>query len=730
MLVERVTEVTATRFVIPSAWRSPGDATSECDMSYADLTRALGTLAGDAAELDTVLLAAHLKVLSMLTDDPASHTDVGWATGDRTARRIAVGVSAGTWQEMVRQVRRAAWTANAVADSDDLSPVDDAVLFEMADGEVRQPEDPLPARTGYGLHVVNSDGRLLLRAQRGAVAPHFLSRLASTYRSVLEAMADAHDGDPRCAYLPADDRRRVLGEWAVGDCVDRAGTTVVELIRAQVQRTPRAPAVRLPGGTFLTYGELDGRSDQIARYLIGHGAGQDAPVAVCLRRGADLLPVLLGVWKSGAGYLPLDVDLPAERLRTMIDRTGCRLVVTTTPHRPALGALHGCRPVLLDQERATIEALPATPPGVRLDPGFLAYVIYTSGSTGTPKGVMVQHDSLLNYLLWTVDAYAAHGSGGSPFFASLSFDLGIPGLYTPLLTGQPVHLLPDPLATADLGDVLAGGAPYSFIKMTPGHLNLLSLDLPPEQIHRLAGIVVAAGDAFPTELATRWIRQAGPGGTAVATEYGPTEITIGNSGQLITDPPATELIPLGAPIPNTSMFVLNDELEPVPVGVAGEIYIGGAGVARGYFGDPALTADRFQPDPYGSAGSRVYRTGDRGRWRPGGTLEFLGRVDHQVKIRGYRVELGEIRAALRRSPQVRDAIVVPHQERGRARGLVAFVIPMTELRMDFEQIRAELARSLPEYMVPTDFVAIDDIPLTANGKVDARMLLSRRRQST
>jgi acyl-coenzyme A synthetase/AMP-(fatty) acid ligase len=210
----------------------------------------------------------------------------------------------------------------------------------------------------------------------------------------------------------------------------------------------------------------------------------------------------------------------------------------------------------------------------------------------------------------------------------------------------------------------------------------------------------------------------------VATEYGPTEITVGNSGQLIGDTQTDGLIPLGAPIPNTTMYVLTDALEPVPVGVPGEVYVGGAGVARGYLGDPALTADRFVPDPHGTPGSRLYRTGDRARWQPDGALEFLGRTDHQVKIRGYRVEPAEIRATLRRRPDVGDAVVITHERPPRPTRLVAFVIPEPGAALDPAGLRAGLAEDLPDHMVPAEIVPIAEIPLTANGKVDTRALRS------
>lgn len=302
----------------------------------------------------------------------------------------------------------------------------------------------------------------------------------------------------------------------------------------------------------------------------------------------------------------------------MVTASGCELVIAQAEHAQLLREGQAPDLVLLDEHAAAVDAAPATPTGTRPRPADPAYVIYTSGSTGTPKGVLVHHGGLANYLLWTVEEYAARGTGGSPFFTSISFDLQVPSLYAPLLSGQCVNLLPDPLPTADLGALLVAGAPYSFVKLTPGHLNLLSLDLDAEQARDLAGLVIAAGDSFPTALARRWQELAGPQGTAVATEYGPTEITVGNSGQVIGAPDGEGLVPLGAPIPNTTMYVLDERLEPVPEGVAGEVCIGGAGVAHGYLGDAALTAERFVPDPWGSPGSRLYRTGDRARWNAGG----------------------------------------------------------------------------------------------------------------
>ena len=676
--------MTTNQFRLPTAWLSTADGVVTAEVPH-----------GDAEP--TVLAAAHLKVLSMLTEEHTFRTDLRL---DGTVHSACVTPGAPhTWRDLLALVARAEPVPEEAGEPD-------RVLFATE----------AMAGDRYGLNVFVRDSTLLLCTH--AIGRDYLARLAEMYRHALAAITDGANATH--AYLPSADRHAVLSRWAAGPRVDRTPDTVVDLIEAQAARTPDAPAVRSCGKS-LTFAELDARANQIAHRLLDLGVRTETPVGVCLRRTADLLPTILGCWKAGGAYLPLDPDLPAQRLNHMITAADCELVVTETEHLPALD---GGTFVLLDGERESIAALPTSPTGRRTRQEQLAYLIYTSGSTGAPKGVLVQHGSLANYLLWTVDEYAARGAGGSPFFTSISFDLGMPSLFTPLLVGQPVTLLPDPLDTADLGALLADGAPYGFIKLTPGHLNLLSLDLAAEQARDLAGVIIAAGDAFPAALARRWRELAGPGGTAVATEYGPTEITIGNSGQLIADTHSDGLLPLGVPIPNTTMYVLTEAMEPVPVGVPGEVHVGGAGVARGYLGDPALTADRFVPDPYGPPGARLYRTGDRARRLPDGALEFLGRTDHQVKIRGYRVEPAEVRATLRRRPDVDDAVVIAHARPRRAACLVAFVIPSAGRVLDPPRLRADLAADLPDHMVPAEIVPIGEIPLTANGKVDTRALLS------
>ncbi|WP_327674828.1 amino acid adenylation domain-containing protein [Kitasatospora sp. NBC_00458] len=759
---------------LPNAWRADrGEATAHrAEVRYDDLAAALDELAAAAGAGPTaVMVAAHVKVLGTLVEEAEFSTDVLWSgadTGEHGSAEHGPGEqgtgahgpevrsltvrpgAARTWRDLVGLAAAAVRALPpAVAPKDGTAPLTDHVLFAADAADLGKPDEPDGPAHGHGLRV-GVDGRTLVLRADGHLSAADLDRLAVMYRRVLEAMAAAPEGDAVAAVLPDGERHAVLRRWALGRSVPREPVGVLGLFRRQAARTPDAPAVRADGRT-LGYRELDLRSNRVARRLLDRGVRPGTLVGVCLRHGADLLPTLLGVWKTGAAYLPLDPDLPAQRLRAMVAAAGCPLVVTRSEHRPLFapadpagsgaegtaapdggpgGVLDDGAFVLLDREHAVIDALPSDLVDVPSGPADLAYVIYTSGSTGAPKGVMVHHAGLANYVLWTALEYAARGTGGSPHFSSIGFDLGVPSLYTPLVVGQRVDLLPDPLDPADLGALLVDGAPYSFIKMTPGHLNLLSTDLEPEEAHGLAGLVIAAGDAFPTELARRWQELAGPGGTPVATEYGPTEITVGNSGQVTTELPADGLVPLGRPIPNTTMYVLDDRLEPVPEGVPGEVYVGGAGVARGYLGAPALTAERFVPDPYGPPGSRLYRTGDRGRWRRG-ELEFLGRTDHQVKIRGYRVEPGEIRAVLQRRPEIGEAVVIAVPGPSGAQRLAAFLVPAEGAGdgtpggvggVDVARVRADLAGDLPAYMVPAEFRVVGEIPLTANGKVDTRAL--------
>ncbi len=510
---------------------------------------------------------------------------------------------------------------------------------------------------------------------------------------------------------------------------------VHETIARQAAATPDAIAVRHRDDE-VTYRQVDGYARGMAHRLAEYGAAPERTVAVLLDSGPDLVGSLLGIWRTGAAYVPLDPGYPDDRLAYMIADTGTRLVVTERRHADRLAGT-GVRLVLVDDaaERAGLEhradvPFPAPPGGYDID--HLAYVIYTSGSTGRPKGVLVSHRGLANYLGWTVDAYASAGTGGAPFFSSIAFDLGVPDLYTPLMTGQAVHLLDRGTDVTELGGQLAAGGPYAFVKLTPGHLDLLTQQLTGDEIASLAGLVIAAGDSFTGRLANRWLRRAGPDGTRLAAEYGPTEITVGNSAYFLDGPQDAELVSIGRAIPHTAMRVLDEELRPVPIGAVGEVCVSGIGLARGYAGRPGQTAERFLPDPYGPPGTRLYRTGDLARVLPDGNLDFVSRADHQVKLRGYRIEPGEIETALTADPAVAEAVVLVREDSPGDKRLVAYLVPEAGAGADAlapARLRGLLASGLPEYMVPSAFVTLAALPLTANGKLDRAALPAPERSA-
>ncbi|MFD4544578.1 amino acid adenylation domain-containing protein [Streptomyces bauhiniae] len=543
-----------------------------------------------------------------------------------------------------------------------------------------------------------------------------VERLAEQFLRLLEAFV----ADPALSLGQADllstaDRAQ-LTAWGTGERAEWPAGTALDLVEAQAAATPDATAVVL-GDQRITFRELDERANRVAHHLIAAGAGPETVVGLCLNRGPDLVPALLGIWKTGAAYLPLDPTLPAERLRHVLADCASPLLVTESAARAATGD-HTGRRILLDAERDAIAARPATPPARATDPQQLAYVIYTSGSTGRPKGVMVHHRGLVNHLRWAARDFA-RTDGGAPLFSSIAFDLPATNLYVPLLTGRPVHLLPADLDLGRLGTSLAAGAPYSFVKLTPGHLELLTDQLSREQAAALADRILVAGEALPGRTAEHWLELLGPG--RLINEYGPTEASIGSTAHPV-DRVYDTVVPLGGPLPNTTTVVLDDTGSPAPVGVVGELHVGGEGLARGYLGRPGLTAEKFVPDPYGPPGARLYRTGDLARILPGGAIEFLGRIDTQVKLRGYRIELGEIEAVLSGLPAVRDAAVTVRESGTGEKSLVAHVVPEDGIRLDTDAAREELAEALPEYMVPAVIAVIDRIPLTANGKVDRRAL--------
>ncbi|MFC6017988.1 amino acid adenylation domain-containing protein [Plantactinospora solaniradicis] len=480
-----------------------------------------------------------------------------------------------------------------------------------------------------------------------------------------------------------------------------AAESVVELFGRSVARVPDAVAV-VADGVELTYAGLAERAGRLAGYLRSQGVGPESVVALCLPRGVEMVTAILAVWQAGGAYLPVDVKLPVERLAFMLADSRAMLVVGTGDVLDDLPV--GQAPMVAVDDPMVVGAAPLVAP-VGVDPGALAYVIYTSGSTGAPKGVAVTHGSLVNYV-GSVSQRLGWAAGGR--FGLLQpqvTDLGNTVVFSSLATGGQLHVLDeasvlDPRAVADY----LTEHRIDHVKVVPSHAMALSARavLP-------ARSLVLGGESAPPSWVGSLVREAA--GRPVFNHYGPTETTIGVATADLSELSGPD-VPIGTPIANTRLFVLDERLAPVPVGVAGELYVAGAPVARGYVGRPGLTAERFVACPFG-VGERAYRTGDRVKWTTQGQLVFLGRADDQVKIRGFRVEPGEIETALRAYPGVEQAAVIVREQQ-----LTAYVVTDG----DVDEIRGYVGSRLPDYMVPSAIVALPELPLTDNGKLDRNAL--------
>ncbi|GAA4798635.1 hypothetical protein GCM10023220_28160 [Streptomyces ziwulingensis] len=487
--------------------------------------------------------------------------------------------------------------------------------------------------------------------------------------------------------LTPGERDAVLARWNA-TARDVPATTLPELFRAQAARTPDAPAL-ITGTERLTYAELDARVEHTARVLAGLGVAPERTVAVALPRSVDLVVTLLAVHRAGGAYLPLDPGQPAARTALVLREAAPVCVVDGAP--------------------------PEGPPGklpAALDPAHPAYVIYTSGSTGRPKGVVVPHRGIVNRLLWMQDTYGLTAEDRVLQKTPAGFDVSVWEFFWPLITGAALVLAaPDGhREPAHLAELIREQG------VTTAHFvpSMLQVFLDEPAAARCTGLrrVLCSGEALPEAVAERFHRLLP---ATLHNLYGPTEASVDVTATEVR--PDTARVTIGRPVWNTRAYVLDAALRPVPPGVAGELYLAGVQLARGYLGRPGLTAERFVADPFGAPGDRLYRTGDLARWTPDGHLDFLGRTDHQVKIRGVRVEPGEVEAVLARHPGVRHAVVVPHDGR-----LVAYVVPAAGPAPDAAGLARHATAALPAAMVPAAYVTLDALPLTANGKLDRRAL--------
>ncbi|EEC34276.1 non-ribosomal peptide synthetase [Burkholderia pseudomallei 576] len=529
--------------------------------------------------------------------------------------------------------------------------------------------------------------------------------------------------------LPAAERTQVLHGWNETGRAYARDACLHQLFEAQVSRTPEAAAV-ICGDETLSYTDLDARANRLAHYLRGQGVGPDTRVGLALGRGVEMMTGLLAILKAGGAYVPLDPGYASERLRAILDDSRPAIVLADAAGRTALDALAGAPPIAdLHADASRWSALPSTPPRVEgLTPRHLAYVIYTSGSTGQPKGVMVEHASVVN--LWRALDEAIYRTHPSARRVSLNASIAFDSLvkqWVQLLSGRTLVVVPEPVRFDGrrLLDAI-GRDRIDVFDCTPSQLALIEGARGPED-EAYPQVTLVGGEAIGEGM---WSELASASSRTYYNVYGPTECTVDATLARITAEHAPHI---GGPLANVRAYVLNERLSPAPVGVRGELYIGGAGVARGYLNRPELTRERFIDDPF-VAGGRLYRTGDLARWRTDGSLEYLGRNDFQVKIRGFRIELGEIEAQLAKVAGVREVVVLARDSAAdtdqNADPNASATANSSEKRLvayytgdaDVVALRAQAAQHLPSYMVPSAYVRLDAWPLTPNGKLDRRAL--------
>ena len=599
------------------------------------------------------------------------------------------------------------------------SPFFDSVLrLEGLHGPLPELRNDLTLQfeeTGDGLSITAFYNQQLFE-------PESVERLIGHLLRVLEQAAEKPSVAVSRLSLPAPaEREQLLVEWNRTDAARPGASLFPQLFEAQVERSPEAVAVSY-GGRRLTYRELNESANRLAHHLRARGVGPDVTVGLLLERSSEMVVGLLAVLKAGGAYVPLDAQSPPARLADVLEDAQVTLLLTqealvarTPPGLARVLRLDG------DAERFARES--AENPEPRTLPENLAYLIYTSGSTGRPKGVMVTHRGLLNYLLWAREAYPVAGGEATLVHTPLTFDLTVTSLFPALISGVTVELVPELPGVDGLLEALSAPRRYGLIKLTPSHLRLLNREVAERRLTAECCALVVGGEALTGEMVEPWQRESPQ--TRLFNEYGPTETVVGCCVHEVTfaqdvDGP----VPIGRPIDNTRLYILDEFGEPAPVGVAGELYIGGAGLAHGYWRRPDLTAASFVPDSLsGLAGQRLYRTGDRALYLPDGQLVYLGRADSQVKLRGFRVEPGEIEYHLRQSPAVREACVAVRKDQHALDRLVAYVVPQEgQTAPSLREVRGFLHPRLPEYMIPAKLVACASLPLTPHGKVDTRAL--------
>jgi amino acid adenylation domain-containing protein len=557
-----------------------------------------------------------------------------------------------------------------------------------------------------------------LKYNRNLFEASSIARVADHYQSLLECVAANPDRPlSELTLMDTTERRRMLVEWNSTRVMYPPATCLHRLVEAAAARAPDETAVVL-GSRHVTYRELNRRANQLARHLRGLGVEPGQLVAICLERSAELPVGLLGILKSGGAYVPIDPDIPPERRRFILEDSRARVILTQKKLAASLPQAHA-QAVCLDADWEAISrhGVEDLPDGA--NPDQLAYVIYTSGSTGRPKGVLIPHRSIYNTLRWRLQAFPMGPQDRVLHTLAFDFDASVCGTFAPLAGGARLYLM-EPGAHRDPGRIvqLVTEEKITHILQPTSMLRILLEQRGIERAQSLRHFF-CGGEVLTVETQNRFFERFP--NAELTNLYGPTEVSVEASSW--TCRRGHPVVPIGKPLANAQVYVLDARRQPVPVGVPGELYVGGAGLAWGYLNMPSLTAEKFVPNPFHSQpGARLYRTGDLCRWLPDGTLDFLGRVDHQVKIRGVRIEPGEVEAVVGRYPAVREAIVLAREYAPGEKRLVAYVVPQQRGAAIEGELRRYLKATLPEYMVPSAFVVMDAFPRSPNGKLDLKSL--------
>jgi amino acid adenylation domain-containing protein len=548
-----------------------------------------------------------------------------------------------------------------------------------------------------------------------------IARMLGHLQVLLEGMvANPHQPLKNLPLLTPAEKQQILVEWNGTKADYPQDRCIHQLFEQQAERSPDAIAVVFEDQK-LTYRELNQRANKLAHYLQKLGVKPEVLVGICTERSLSMVVGILGILKAGGAYIPMAPNYPQERLAYMLADSQVSVLLTQQKILASLPK-HQAQVICLDADWDLISQEAQDEPVSGVQACNLAYIIYTSGSTGKPKGTMILHQGVVNYLSWCTKAYAVADADGAPVNSSISFDATITSLFSPLLVGRKVVLLPENQELESLSDALHSQNNFSLVKIAPAQLEMLGHLLPQKQVTTGTKAFIVGGEALSTKIVSFW--QARAPRTKLINEYGPTETVVGCCVyEISAQTSLSGSIPIGRPIANTQLYILDRYLQPVPIGVGGELHIGGAGLARGYLNRSELTAEKFIQNPYSDEpDARLYKTGDRARYLPDGNIEYLGRIDSQVKIRGYRIELGEIEETLRQHSAVREAVAIARDDGSGNKRLVAYVIPDKDKLPSISNLRGYLQQKLPEYMVPSAFVTLESLPLTPNGKLDRRAL--------